>query len=127
MTQSRRAFIATVAAATACPALPAIAASRLVEPWPPEILELERVAAAIFKHATDERMFNELHRPVMIEGNMELNDAFCEYCLQRGLGMYNLRRLTPEHEPARSALKQYLENGELPKAPRPVPPFLGDA
>ena len=124
MSQSRRQFIATGAAVAVAPALPAVAVAPLVEPWPPEILELERVAAAIFKHAHDEGMFNELHRPVMIEGNMELNDAFCEYCLKRGLGMYNLRRLTPKHKPAQMALAQYLADGTLPVSPSPVPPFL---
>ena len=120
MTQSRRAFIATVAAATACPALPAIAASPLVEPWPPEILELERVARQIYECQAKQDLYSIMHN----NPDICLFEDKAEACFQRGLARYLLLKLAPEHEPARMALAQYLADGTLPVSPRPVPPFL---
>lgn len=118
MTQTRRQFVTTAVALAVSPALPAMAA---IEAWPPEILELEQVANQIHGQAAAQSLVSLMHGTPA-----EHTTDYGRACLMRGIKMYDLRRFTPEHEPARAALARFLEDGTLPMSPRPVLPFMTD-
>ena len=121
MNQTRRTFIATAAAVAASPALPTFAAP-LFERWPPDLLELERVANMICSHNHSTNLLQAVY-----DLGAEQTEIYQRMARNEERARRELRDLTPEHEPARAALARYLTDGTTPLSPRPVPPFMADA
>ena len=120
MSQTRRAFIATAAAVAVSPALPVMAnAAPSFERWPPDLLELDRVANMICSHNHSTSLLQAVH-----DFGAEQTEIYQRMAQSEERARCELQNLTPEHEPARAALARYLADGTTPQSPHPVPPFM---
>lgn len=115
MKQTRRAFVAITTAAIATPALPSIAAD--FAPWPPEIVELNKVALRLV------RLDGNLRMSAMFVGQADIEAAECFEAFACE-DWAELEQMQLEHAPAKQALRRYREERYLTPAPDWKLPFV---
>ena len=118
MSQNRRQFIATCAAATVAPALPAVAAtSPQLEAWPSEIVELNRIATAIIQYYQNANLADQWRS----EGEDEMAEYFKT---KADIEAARLRRMKPVHGLSKEALRNHFYHNQTTPLPHYAPPFL---